>query len=245
MAHFAFTTRMAGQIDKTKPTVNNCNVYKGYLSGSIDLWTKGIAEQEEIYKIGRRSEDIYVLILSKYGFISFLIGRKIEYDIMALIISAEADVGVLATDEKFSARATAFKGGLIAMRMNLNPLKAITLGMKSLRLIEESIEADQNNTVGLVEMGNARFHMPSLAGGSHKEAVLCFSQAVNLFETEKDDSRCSWYYLHALVWLARSHESTGNVAEAKRIYEKLLSIEPEFQWVKLELYPEFIKKWGS
>jgi len=236
---------MAGQLSQEGPAVNNCNVYKAYLSGDIDIWVKGIAEQEEIYKRSRTSDDLYVLILSKYGLIGFVIGMKKDYDVRDVISSAEADVDVLSSDERYAAFTSAMMGGLIAMKISLNPLKATYLGMKSVRLIEEAIEADRNNPAGWVEMGNARFHMPSVAGGSYKEAIINFSQAVTLFEKEKDGIRCNWYYLHALVWLARSYENTGNLAEAKKLYEELLSLEPEFQWVKQDLYPGLLKKTGT
>lgn len=239
------TINSESQVNQPVPIANNCNVYNGYLSGEMDAWLKGIAEQEDKYKRSGTSDDLYALILSKYGFIGFVIGMKKEYDVRDIISSAEADVAVLAQDEKYSAQASAMEGGLIAMRISLNPLKAAYLGMKSLRLIEESLEADRNNPAGWVEMGNARFHMPSIAGGSYKEAISNFSQAVTIFEKEKEGLKCNWYYLHTLVWLARSYENTGDFAEAKKLYEKLLSMEPEFLWVKQELYPGLLKKTGS
>ena len=159
-----------------------------------------------------------------------------------MLFRSESDVAVLAKDKQYASSALAMEGGLIAIKMSLNPMKAPFLGMKSLRLIEESIEADANNPAGWVEMGNAKFHMPSVVGGSYKEAVEKYTRAVTLLETEKAELKCNWYYLHALVWLAQSHENNGNIAEAKIIYEKLLMIEPEFQWVKLELYPALLKK---
>ncbi|MBM3420409.1 MAG: hypothetical protein FJY11_04660, partial [Bacteroidetes bacterium] len=54
--------------------------------------------------------------------------------------------------------------------------------------------------------------------------------------------QCNWHYLHALVWLAKSHEGLGNLREARKVYEKALGAEPEFQWVKTELYPQLLKR---
>jgi hypothetical protein len=34
----------------------------------------------------------------------------------------------------------------------------------------------------------------------------------------------------------------GDLKGAKTIYEKLLRLEPDFQWVSRELYPELMKK---
>ena len=223
---------------------HNCDVYGGYLSGNMTSWTKGIEEQEQKYKRSRSSDDLYVLILSKYGYIGYLINLKKNTEVRELISSAEENIEVLAKDKRYTAAASALSGALIAMKISLNPLKATYLGMRSLRHIEESLKIDNKDPTGWVEMGNARYHMPAVVGGSYEESARCFTEAVRLFEANKTSLACNWHYLHALVWLAKSHEGLGDLAEAKVVYERLLSIEPEFQWVKQELYPEIQRKIG-
>ena len=207
----------------------------------MEVWSKGIADQETKYSRSGNNDDLYVLILSKYGYIGYLISMKRENEARGIISSAEKNVEKLAADKRYEARASALSGALVAMRISLNPLRATYLGMRSFRQIEESLKLDQNEPVAWVEMGNARYHMPSLFGGSYSEAARCFSQAVVLFEKDRALLKCNWHYLHALVWLAKSYESMDNLPKAKEVYEKLLKIEPEFQWVKKELYPELLK----
>jgi tetratricopeptide (TPR) repeat protein len=225
--------------------VHNCDVYRGFLSGDMNIWIRGITAQEELYRKSRSNDDLFVLILSKYGYIGFIIGMKKSDEARDMLASAEENVEILAKDKAYTARATALRGALIAMRISLNPLKATYLGMRSLRQMEEALKIDSNDPTGWVEMGNARYHMPSVVGGSYKESVRCFSQAITLFEKNPASLKCNWHYLHALVWLAQSHDKLGDLAEAKRIYEKILKIEPEFQWVKRELYPDLIKRAGQ
>jgi tetratricopeptide (TPR) repeat protein len=226
----------------TTGQIHNCDVYQGYLSGEMAVWSKGIAEQEAKYLRSGTNDDLYVLILSKYGYIGYLISMKREGEAKDIISSAEKNTEKMAADPKFEARASALRGALTAMRISLNPIRATYLGMRSLKQIEASLKLDQNDPTGWVEMGNARYHMPSIVGGSFSEAARCFSQAVMLFEKEPSLLKCNWHYLHALVWLAKSYESMDNLQGAKEIYEKLLSIEPGFQWVKKELYPELLNK---
>jgi tetratricopeptide (TPR) repeat protein len=224
---------------------HNCDVYGGYLSGNMGSWTRGINEQEQKYIRSRSSDDLYVLILSKYGYIGYLINLKKNTEVRELISSAEENAAVLAKDRRYTASASALSGALIAMKISLNPLKATYLGMRSLRLIEESLKIDNSDPTGWVEMGNARYHMPAVVGGSYKESARCFNEAVRLFEANRTSLACNWHYLHALVWLAKSHEGLGELAEAKVVYERLLSIEPEFQWVKQELYPDIQRRIGA
>ncbi|MFO7575567.1 MAG: hypothetical protein R6W67_10485 [Bacteroidales bacterium] len=224
---------------------HNCDVYRGYLSGEMAIWSKGIADQEAKYLRSGSNDDLYVLILSKYGYIGYLISMKREGEARGIISSAEQNIEKMAADPDYAARASALSGALIAMRISLNPIRATYLGMRSFRQIEESLKLDQNEPTGWVEMGNARYHMPAIFGGSFSEAASSFSQAVMLFEKEPSLLRCNWHYLHALVWLAKSYESMDKLQEANEIYGKLLRLEPEFQWVKTELYPELLKKIGT
>jgi len=239
---FSYPVNLAAQAPNSLPLNHNCTVYRGFLAGDAAVWKQGIAEQEAIYLKTRDNSDLYVLILSKYGYIGFIIGLKKEEEAKEVIESAEKDVEILASDKRFSARVSAMSGALIAMKISLAPMKAPYLGMKSLRYIEESVEADSNDPAGWVEMGNARFHMPSMFGGSYEEAVKAFSTAVALFEKSSGEMKCNWHYLHALVWLARSNENLNQFEEAKVIYEKILQIEPECLWVKMELYPALLRK---
>ena len=236
---------IAGQTARASVPLHNCNVYRGFLSGDMGVWTKGIAQQEEKYRLSRSSEDLFVLILSKYGYIGFIIGMKKSEEAKEMLTSAEENVEVLVKDKEYTARATALRGALIAMRISLNPVKATYLGMRSFKQMEEALQIDSNDPTSWVEMGNARYHMPSVVGGSYKEAARCFSQAVILYEKNPANLICNWHYLHALVWLAQSHDKLGDTAEAKKIYEKILRLEPEFQWVKKELYPDLIKRIGQ
>ncbi len=220
----------------------NCTFYNGYLAGDIDLLVRGIAEQERRYRASGSSDDLYVLIVSRYGYIGYLLSVDNNREARRVLDAARENLEVLQGDDAFRARATAMEGALTAMRIALNPLRATYLGRRSMRLMEEALTINSSEPVAWVEMGNGRYHAPRLAGGSKEEAVRCFTEAVRLFETDERLLKCNWHYLHALVWLAKSHEATGDLHSAKETYEKLLSIEPQFMWVKQELYPELLKR---
>lgn len=222
--------------------VHNCDIYKGYLSGELSAWSKGIDDQEAKYARSGSSDDLYVLILSKYGYVGYLISLKRDSEARTVLGSAEKNVEKLSSDKSFAARASAMNGALIAMRISLNPLRATYLGMRSLRQMEEALKIDPDEPACWVEMGNARYHMPSVFGGSYSEAVRCFSQAITLFEKNPAMIKCNWHYLHALVWLAKSYEGMDDNKKAREVYEKILKTEPEFLWVKTELYPSLLKK---
>lgn len=51
-----------------------------------------------------------------------------------------------------------------------------------------------------------------------------------------------WNYLSLLTQIAQGFEATKDFKNAENYYKKILSIAPNFGWVKNELYPKFIKK---
>ena len=133
-----------------------------------------------------------------------------------------------------------FMGAFIAFEIGIDMYKAIYLGPKSMTYIYESVTINPKNPYGWLEKGNAEYHMPRAFGGSYEEAVANFSKALILFE-ETNNTDLNWLYLNTLTWLAVSYEKLNDYNNAEIIYQKILAIEPEFQWVKNELFPKFLK----
>ncbi|NMC41997.1 MAG: hypothetical protein GYA43_12650 [Bacteroidales bacterium] len=51
-----------------------------------------------------------------------------------------------------------------------------------------------------------------------------------------------WNYMHLLTLVARAYTYVGDYASSMKFVDRILAIEPEFTWVKKELYPELMKK---
>jgi tetratricopeptide (TPR) repeat protein len=104
-----------------------------------------------------------------------------------------------------------------------------------------AMEHDNRNPMGYIQYGNSQFYMPAVFGGSKKEAIVYFQKAQDLMEQD-GDIKHDWNYLSLLTLIAQSFEEMKEHDRAKEYYEKILEIEPQFLWVKNELYPEFLQK---
>ena len=51
-----------------------------------------------------------------------------------------------------------------------------------------------------------------------------------------------WNYLSLLISIAETYEVLNDDAHAKLVYEEILNTEPDFKWVRDELYPKLLKK---
>ena len=97
------------------------------------------------------------------------------------------------------------------------------------------------NIQAVVDRANALYHTPRLFGGDKKEALRLFQEGVTLIETSKS-AKNNWLYLNLLTSIAQAYEAADQKKKAAFTYDKILRFEPEFKWVKNELYPALLKK---
>ena len=79
-------------------------------------------------------------------------------------------------------------------------------------------------------------------GGSKTKAIHYYLKAQEIMENSPKYTTKNWNYLNLLVTIAQAYQKTDNLNKAKAYYEKILNIEPEFAWVKNELYPQLLAK---
>jgi tetratricopeptide (TPR) repeat protein len=88
-----------------------------------------------------------------------------------------------------------------------------------------------------------KYNTPGMFGGSYKDALKNFNISASLYEKQnKDTASSDLGYLEALTWTGRSHEKLENFEAAMFSYKKVLSIEPDFGWVKYSLLPKLEEK---
>ncbi len=84
--------------------------------------------------------------------------------------------------------------------------------------------------------------MPPVFGGSKSEAIAHFKQAQSIMEKDPQYLKQNWNYLSLLAMMAEAYTEIKEYDKAEEYYKQILTIEPNFLWVKNELYPNFIKK---
>ena len=218
-----------------------CKFYHAYVSGDMKPWPGYIDVLERKYNYNSSPEILYDIVKAYYGYVAFLIGIEDYKEAHEFMDLAEKYLEKLKEQNSYRAEAKAFQGAFIAFEIGMNKAKAVYLGPQSMKNINQALELEPNNHNALIEKGNAEFHMPRMFGGSYVKAAEYFRRAVNSLEQSGNDLSCNWLYMNALAWLAQSYDKAGNIEKAKETYQKILKLEPDFQWVADELYPEFRK----
>lgn len=218
---------------------NQQNICNAFVNDDWNLWLKEIkqAEMKRAVNIQQKLE----LINLYYGYIGHLLAKK-QYDEASKYISkGELLLNQILKLNPENATAMAYKGSFTGFKIPMNKMKIFSLGNESEGFVNNAYKLDKNNLQAIIDKGSALFFKPKVFGGNKPEALKLFLKAIRLYETNKNTSN-NWMYLHVLTLLARAYEKTGQLNNAKAVYEKTLRIQPEFKLVKLELYPDIIAK---
>lgn len=213
-------------------------VYRGYIQDEETHWQKGLELLRQAcgQPVSCSEAMRYELALTEYGYIGFCLAHEQKEKAQSYLESCEAHARSL-LGTSYEAEVHAILGGLMGIKMGLSPASAIWIGPKSLKHIEAATQKGKDKAAGWVETGNMRLHSPALFGGSVDKAIHCYQKAIRLFEQRPEAERRCWLYLHAYAWLGQAWQKKGMKAEARKVYEQVLKIEPNFRWVKNELLP--------
>jgi tetratricopeptide (TPR) repeat protein len=217
-------------------------IYDAYVTNQMSVWELVMADYE---KKAVNLEMYYNLAEFHYGFIGYCLSAKLYGKAGHYLDLGEANLDRILKIEPNSSKVYAMKGAFVGFRIVLSKFKAVYLGQKSLNYIDKAVSLDPENPTAWIEKGNADYYRPSYLGGSKERAVGHYEKALFLFEKDAGKLKQNWIYLSLLATLGNAYRDIGNYQKAKQLYDKLLKIEPEFQWVKNELYPKLLKKMNN
>jgi tetratricopeptide (TPR) repeat protein len=146
-------------------------------------------------------------------------------------------------DEKF-ADAFALLSSCYGQKIGYDPGLAMQLGPKSGQAMAAAKRLEpENPRVVLLEAISLYFTPPAF-GGSKEKALAGFKRAAALFEKWQPSSplQPGWGKEEAYAWIGLAHLERDEPISAKRAFEKALSINPDYAWVKNELLPKVAKK---
>jgi tetratricopeptide (TPR) repeat protein len=210
-------------------------IYRAFVTGDMSMWKKTVAalELKELDSDAKKLE----LVEYYYGYTAWLVDGKKSKEAKSVIKKATTLIEDILENNPDEATARAFKGAFIGFTIAINPLKAPFLGQQSLDEISAALEIDPENIQARIEHANALYYRPAFFGGDKKAAATCYEHAVLLLE-EQGKTEQNWIYLNVLTFLAQAYHATNQLQAARSVFEKIFEQEPDYAWVRDELYPE-------
>ncbi len=213
-------------------------IYDAYTGNNMSLWKKTMDTMHD--EAAKSNEKELELLNYEYGYIGWCIGNKKTDEAKKYIERGLQRIEKLTGKNYKVSMLHAYKSAFNGFEIGLNKAKAPFWGRKSIDEAKRAVATDPSNPYGYIQLGNIEYYMPAVFGGSKKKAVEYFLKAEKLME--KGDVKNDWNHLSLLTLIARAYEQLGNAEKADAYYTRILSISPQFMWVKNDLYPKFLSK---
>jgi len=219
------------------------DIYNAYINNNMQKWAL-VIDDMQLHRHQSKSFKME-LINYQYGYIAWCIGNGKKDVAEKYLALAEKSLSELEVLKYNVSLVQSYQSAFYGFRIGLNILKAPFIGIKSIDCAKLAMKTDGENPYGYVQYGNSQYYMPKAFGGSKKVAIDYFKKAQTLMEKHKMQIVEDWNYLSLLTLLAQAYAETENFELAKAYYQKILKIEPNYIWVKNELYPQFLKTYTN
>ena len=219
---------------------NSETIYKAYIKGDMEKWKYSIDSLENIRN--KTNNEKLELINYQYGYIAWCINQQKINEAERYIAKAEELIDFLEKQPHFLSTVYAYKAAFVGFEIGISPYKAPFIGAHSLTYAKKSAALDSTNPLAYIQLGNIAYYTPKIIGGSKSEAIQHYKMALQLMEKNYSSINQNWNYLNLIAILIQTYIDTGQYKTAKKYCIKALSIEPEFDWIKNELYPEVLKR---
>ena len=215
-------------------------VYKCYINNNMPKWKSII---DIMISVPNKNNEFRLELANyQYGYVAWCIGNDKEDIAEKYLDEAEKNIDFLEKSNYNLSMVYAYKSAFYGFRMGISKWKAPVLGPKSVDYAEKSMKADPNNPYGFIQYANAQYYMPEVFGGSKTLALNYYKKAKELMEKNPGSISLNWNYLSLLTSISQAFVDLNYLQSAKLYYEIILQKEPNFQWVKNELYPQLLAK---
>lgn len=182
------------------------------------------------------------LLNYQYGYIAWCVGKDRDAEAEQYLLVAEKNLSLLESRKFGMAYIRAYQSAFFGFRIGMQVFRAPFMGPKSIAAAENAIAIDPNNPMGYIQLGHAQYYMPKAFGGSKERALEHYLRAERLMAQYARETTLNWNYLNLLTIIALAYEQEADLVNARQYYEKILKTEPDYQWVRDELYPALLGK---
>lgn len=215
-------------------------IYKSFVNNDMPKWKSTIDQMN--LQSSKTNDIVLELVNYQYGYIAWCLGNEKDEEAEKYLKLITTNVESLEKQNFKPSYILSYKSALIGFELGLAWYKAPFIGPKSITYAENAIKTDKTNPFGYIQYANSQFYMPETFGGSKPLAIEYYKIAKMIMEKDNYYLSNNWNYLNLLTTIAQAYTAVENYELAKKYYEKIIKLEPNYNWVKKELYPELLKK---
>jgi len=218
---------------------------QAYAAYSQELFLKARNIFEQVYDSNKTNLlPLYYMTFIDYKLLEMSLRQQGDEQFNKYYDGAEKNAFQIIENKDWESEGKTLLAAIYMMKIAKNPMAAVSLSPKIAGLLLEAEKSNPVNPRAYLIDGMMKFNTPKTYGGSYEVAADNFRKAVSIYEKQDTSATLqpSWGYLEALAWLGRSLDQLDNAESAKFYYQKVLSIQPEYGFVKYYLLPNLEKK---
>ncbi len=222
------------------------SLFQAYIKSDMKQW-KRVIDQMQAHSFNQNQVEFTAeLVNYQYGYVAWHIGNDLEDEAEKYLDLAIENLEWLEENNFDEASTLAYWAAFYGFRIGINTWYVTLYGYKCNSSAEKAVEIDSANPFCHIQMANLRYYQPPILGGSLQEAIDYYLKAESIYLTRpiKDRNR-DWIYLNLLATIASFYTEFKDYPKAKVYYEKLLNIQPNYDWVKLKMLPDLIEKMNA
>lgn len=218
---------------------------KAYLMYDVNLFLQAKETFEKALALDNSNIlALYYSTYCEYKLLEMSMRKGNEYLFDKYYEGAVVKAEKIASSKEMESEGKTLLAAIYMMKIAHSSLSAVTLSPKIHSLLDQAQTLDKNNPRSYIIRGIMKYQTPGIFGGSYEDAMKNFTKAIILFEKQDETNSLqpNWGYMETLAWLGKSQEKLNNYDAAKFAYQKALSLNADFTWVKYSLLPELEEK---
>ncbi len=219
-------------------------IYRAYVEIRMDQWLQRMEQMERSCALKRDRDECYELLVARYGYVAYCISVGRKKDAREIWEKALRQAAWMSKRYSDDARVFSLQGAIHGYGAVMEPFRAPGHGKRARVACDKAIALDSLEPMAWMEQAHMAHHAPPILGGSKPRAIRYYTRAIQLFEDHPEKLPGNWLYLNCLAGLAQVFEEEDQMQRAGALYRKILRIEPDFSWVKDDLYPAWKEKQG-
>lgn len=220
------------------------SLFSAYLKSDMNQWKK-IIDEMEADKLNKSDINFTSELLSyQYGYVAWKLGNKFEEEAEEYLDIAEENLEWLEENKYDSSTTLCYRSAFYGFRIGLNSWYVTLYGFKCSSSAEEAKRLNPNNPFAYVQLANIKYYQPEFMGGSKIKAVNLYLEAEAFYKKgiPNPQLKYNWLYINVLSMIAITHAELEDYEEAKKYYQKILSLQPNYGWIKDEMLPNLMVK---
>ncbi len=219
------------------------SIFLSYQYGDMISWGNIIMEIENNpqYSITTGNiKNLTELLNYYYGYTGYLISIRDKREANRCISKGEEIIEAILSKDENNSVFLSYQAAFLGFRIALSNFKAITLGVRSIKLSNRAYEIDPNCFNANLEKANILNYSPKFVGGDKQESLKYYLKALSIY-ISKNSKKDDWNYLSLRATIINLMIELKELTNAKKEIDQLLSEYPNFKWAKDEIYPNLKK----